>query len=55
MNDLIPPACNRSPEIRKMLGLPSGQKVMVSVTLGYPKFKYLKTIPRRLTSLRFLE
>lgn len=55
MNDLIPPACNRSPEIRQMLGLPPDHEVMVSLTVGYPKFKYRKAIARELTSLRYLD
>ena len=55
MNDLIPPACNQSWEIRDMLGLPPGREVMVSLTLGYPKYKYLKTIPRELASLKYLD
>ena len=55
MNHLIPQACNRSPEIREMLGLPDSQEVMAALTMGCAKYKYLRTIPRELTSLRFLD
>jgi nitroreductase/NAD-dependent dihydropyrimidine dehydrogenase PreA subunit len=53
-NDLVPPACNRSPEIRKFLGLPKDREVYSSLTLGFAKFKYRKIIPRRLAEVRYL-
>jgi nitroreductase/NAD-dependent dihydropyrimidine dehydrogenase PreA subunit len=53
-NDLIPPACNRSSEIRKLLDLPEDREVYSSLTLGYPKYKYKRTIPRRLSGVRYL-
>lgn len=54
-NDLIPPACNRSPEIRTFLDLPGDREVYSSVTLGYPRYRFLRTIPRRLAEVRYLE
>jgi nitroreductase/NAD-dependent dihydropyrimidine dehydrogenase PreA subunit len=53
-NDLIPPACNRSPEIRRFLGLPSDREVYSSVTLGYPRYRFLRNISRRLAEVRYL-
>jgi hypothetical protein len=53
-NDLVPPACNRSPEIRKFLGLPKDREVYSSLTLGFAKFKYRKIIPRRLAEVRYM-
>ena len=53
-NDLIPPACNRVPKIREMLGLPSDHEVYASLTLGYPKYKFKQTIPRKLAEVRYL-
>jgi nitroreductase/NAD-dependent dihydropyrimidine dehydrogenase PreA subunit len=54
-NDLIPPACNRVPEIRRLLGLPEDREVYASLTLGYPKYKFKRIIPRRLAEVRYLE
>jgi len=54
-NDLIPPACNRAPEIRKLLDLPEDREVYASLTLGYPKYKFRQVIPRRLKEVRYLE
>jgi len=54
-NDLIPQACNRVPEIRKLLDLPKDREVYASITLGYPKFKFKRTIPRRLAEVRYLQ
>jgi nitroreductase/NAD-dependent dihydropyrimidine dehydrogenase PreA subunit len=53
-NHLIPPACNEDPEVKKMLNLPSDCDVYVSLTVGYPKYSFKKTIPRRLAEVRYL-
>jgi len=54
-NDLIPPACNRSPEIRRLLDLPEDREVYASLTLGYPKYKFKRIIPRRMAEVRYLK
>jgi len=53
-NDLIPPVCNRDAEIKKILSLPEGCEVYASITAGYPKYKFQRTIPRRLAEVRYL-
>jgi nitroreductase/NAD-dependent dihydropyrimidine dehydrogenase PreA subunit len=53
-NDLIPPACNRVPEIRRLLDLPEEREVYASLTLGYPKYNFKRIIPRRLAEVRYL-
>jgi hypothetical protein len=53
-NDLIPPACNRAPEIRRLLELPKERKDFASLTLGYPKYQFKKIIPWRLAEVRYL-
>lgn len=54
-NDLIPPACNRISEIRHLLGLPEDREVYACITMGYPKYKFRKTVPRKLNEVRFLD
>ena len=54
-NDLIPPACNRAPDIRRLLDLPEDREVYASLTLGYPKYKFKRIIPRRLAEVRYLK
>jgi nitroreductase/NAD-dependent dihydropyrimidine dehydrogenase PreA subunit len=53
-NDLIPPACNRSPEIRDFLELPGDREIYSSLTLGYPKYKFKRSIPRDLAGVRYM-
>ena len=53
-NSLIPQACNRSADLKTMLGLPGDRAVHTSVTLGYPKYKFARTIPRDLAEVRYL-
>ena len=53
-NDLIPPACNKDDEVKKMLSLPDNCEVYASITAGYPKYKFQRTIPRRLAEVRYL-
>ena len=53
-NDLVPPVCNRSPEIRRLLGLPKDREFYSSLTLGFPKYKFHKAVPKRLAEVRYL-
>ena len=54
-NDLLPPACNRVPEIKELLGLPDDREVYASITLGYPKYEFKKIPPRKLAEVRYLK
>jgi nitroreductase len=54
LNDLIPPACNRAPAIRKLLQLPEDHEVYASITLEYPNYKFEKIPPRKLAEVRYL-
>ena len=54
-NDLIPPACNRVPEIRKLLGLPDDREVYASITMGYSKYQFKQIPPRKLAEVRYLK
>lgn len=53
-NDIIPPACNRVPEIRDLLELPDDREVYASVTMGYSKYRFQQVPPRRLVEVRYL-
>ena len=53
-NDLILPVCNRVPEVRRLLDLPPDREVQASVTLGYPKYEFQRTPPRRMAEVRYL-
>ncbi len=54
-NDLIPPACNRVPEIRKLLGLPDDREVYASITMGYSKYRFKRIPPRKLAEVHYLK
>lgn len=54
VNDLIPPACNRSLKARELLNLPKGREIYASLTLGYPKYKFKRSIPREFVSVQYL-
>lgn len=53
-NHLIPPACNRVPELRNMLGLAAGAEVHASVTMGYPAVKFRRAIHHRAAEVRYV-
>jgi len=54
LNDLIPPMCNRVPEIRNLIGLSSDREVHASITLGYPKYEFKRVVPRKLADVRYI-
>lgn len=53
-NDLVPPACNRSKKIREFLSLDKDREFYSSITLGLPKYKYRKVVPKSLAEIRYL-
>lgn len=54
--DLLPLACNspRVPEIKKFLGLSDDREVYASLTVGYPKYRFQRSIPKKLAEVRHL-
>ena len=53
-NDLIPPVCNRSHQIRELIGLPNDREVYSGLILGYSKYKYKRSVPRQVAEVRYL-
>lgn len=53
-NGLIGPAINNSPQLRQLLELPAEREVYATLCLGYPKYKYRRTIPRKLAEVKYL-
>ena len=54
VNDLIPPACNRSLKARELLKLPEGREVYAGLTLGYPQYKFRRSIPKEFAGVQYL-
>lgn len=52
--DVIPPAIERSAELRRLFGLEPQQQVLASVILGFPKYRYLRGIRRAPKSVTWL-
>jgi ferredoxin len=52
---LIPPAINRSPELKKMFNIPAANQVVTSMLVGYPKHKYSRGIKRNPAGLTWVE
>jgi ferredoxin len=52
--DIIPPAIQHSPELRKMFSIPDGNQVVASMILGYPKHHYQRGIRRALKSVTWI-
>jgi len=55
INGLVPPACTRSPELRRLLGLRPAREVYAAVLLGNPRYEFRKVIRRQLEEVRFLD
>jgi hypothetical protein len=53
-NHLIPPACNYDSEVRSIIELPRDCEVYASLTAGYPKYLFKRSIPLRLAEVRYL-
>jgi nitroreductase/NAD-dependent dihydropyrimidine dehydrogenase PreA subunit len=54
-NGLIQEAAERGPELRALLGIPDDHEVCAALSLGYPRIKFKRTIPRSGGAVRYLE
>jgi hypothetical protein len=52
--DIIPPAIDRDPELRKMFCIPDDQEVAAALILGYPRYKYQRGIRRKIRGVHWL-
>jgi len=52
--DIIPPAIERNRELRRMFLIPEENKVVASMIVGYPKYKYRRGIKRNLKSAKWI-
>jgi hypothetical protein len=51
---MIPPIVDRSKKLRKRYGIPKDNRVITSLILGHPKFRYSKSVKREFPSVRFI-
>ncbi|PLX09678.1 MAG: hypothetical protein C0596_01265 [Marinilabiliales bacterium] len=51
---LVPAALNKSPELRKIYEIPDKHNSVISLILGYPKYKYHRGIKRELKSVKII-
>ena len=47
-------AANHSRQIKRILELPKGKKVITTLVLGYPKVKYQRSVQREKSDIKFL-
>ncbi len=52
--DLIPPAIQNNPVLRKLFSIPDSNVVVASMILGYPKYRYQRGIKRELKSVAWI-
>jgi nitroreductase len=50
---MMPPIVDQSKDLRRRYGIPPDNKVLTSLILGHPKFRYRKSVKRELASVRF--
>ncbi len=52
--DLIPPTIERSQELRNMLSIPDGNRVVAAMILGFPRVRYRRGIRRELKGVQWI-
>jgi nitroreductase/Pyruvate/2-oxoacid:ferredoxin oxidoreductase delta subunit len=52
--DLIPPAIQRTEELRKMFAIPDKNEVLAAMILGYPKYHFRRGIKRKLANVTWI-
>lgn len=51
---IVGPCINNFPELRPRLGIPADNKVVISLIVGHPKYRFARAIRRELKSSRYL-
>jgi nitroreductase len=51
---LVPPAINKVDELKDIFKIPRNHESVISLILGYPKFKYKRTIRRQKANIEWL-
>ncbi len=52
---LVPPAVNRTKELKQLFKIPENNEVISSLILGYPKYNFKKGIQRPKTNIHWIE
>ncbi|PLX13096.1 MAG: hypothetical protein C0594_01600 [Marinilabiliales bacterium] len=55
MIGLVPAAINKVPEVRKIFNIPEKNEAVMSVIIGYPKYKYKRTIKRKNNNIEWIQ
>ena len=55
MIGIVPNAINKVPEVREMFGIPELHEAVMSVIIGYPKYKYQRTIIRKKQAITWID
>jgi nitroreductase len=50
---MIPPVVDRSPELRRRYGIPADHRVLTSLILGHPRYRYRQSIRRDLAGVTY--
>lgn len=51
---LVPPAINKDKKIRSIFKIPKENEAIISLIIGYPKYKYLRGIKRKLKNIEWI-
>jgi nitroreductase/NAD-dependent dihydropyrimidine dehydrogenase PreA subunit len=52
---LVPAAMNKTPDLMEMFSIPKGHEIVVSLILGYPKYKYYRAVKRQLKRVNWID
>lgn len=53
MIGLVPPAVEKAPEARRLLGVPAAHRVHAAVIVGFPRYRFLRGIRRRFPAVNW--
>ncbi len=54
MNGLVPAALNKEGKIRRIFRIPEGHDAVISLMLGYPKYKYRRAVRRETRNIHWV-
>lgn len=54
MNGIVPAVINKNKTVRELLEIPDGHEAVISLILGYPNYKYQRTLEREEHTLKII-
>lgn len=55
MVEIVPAAINKVPKVKEIFKIPEKNEAVMSIIIGYPRYKYKRAIMRKNENIKWIE